>query len=183
MPPVYTAAPPDCRACALLAGLSFAQPKGGLRAAGVEQRPEQHIGGEPPMSGGGSAAGSQAQRAKPSAAAVSQLAQRGEPSWPAVGDEVEADWSGEGEWFDGRVTQARADGTARLSAKAAKAAQEAEAQNASGESSDLSIDEDEDEAGAVRKPNWKRKPRVECEAAAAGEEQEEEQVRTYVRVS
>ena len=80
------------------------------------------------MSRGGSAAGSQAQRAKPSAAAVSQLAQRGEPSWPAVDDEVEADCSGEGKWFDGRVTQARADGTARLSAKAVKAAQEAEAQ-------------------------------------------------------
>ena len=54
--------------------------------------------------GGGSAAGSQARRAKPSAAAASQPAQR---SWPAVGDEVEADWSGEGEWFDGRVTRAR----------------------------------------------------------------------------
>jgi hypothetical protein len=94
--------------------------------------------------------------------------------------------SREGEWLDGRVARARADGTARLSAKAARAAREAEAQDSSSESSDLSIDEDEDEdedeAGAVRKPNRKRKPRVECEAAAAGEEQEEEQVRTYVRV-
>jgi hypothetical protein len=35
----------------------------------------------------------------------------GGPSWPAVGDEVEADWNGEGEWFDGRVAQAHADDT------------------------------------------------------------------------
>ena len=46
----------------------------------------------------------------PSAAAASQPAQR---AWPAVGDEVEADWSGEGEGFDGRVTRERTDGTAR----------------------------------------------------------------------
>jgi len=83
------------------------------RDAKTKAKDEQHIEGEPPMSGGGSAAGSEAQRAKPSAAAVSQLAQRGEPSWPAVGDDVEADWNGEGEWFDGRITHARADGTVR----------------------------------------------------------------------
>ena len=63
-----------------------------------------------PPAGRGRAAGSEAQRGKPSAAAASQPARRARP---AVGDEVEADWSGEGEWFDGRVTRARADGTAR----------------------------------------------------------------------